>query len=167
MASPSLRIGTGYDVHAFGEGRKLVLGGVQFPGERGLLGHSDADVLLHAVIDAVLGALAWGDIGSWFPDTDEEFRDADSQGLFRAVWSKVESEGWKLGNCDTVVIAERPKLRGRIEEIRKTLAELFHAEMGQVSVKATTTEQLGFVGREEGIAASAVVLLARTTELDS
>ncbi len=157
-----MRIGNGFDVHAFIEGRPLILGGVEIPFEKGLAGHSDADVLLHAITDAVLGALALGDIGAWFPDTDERFKDADSSELFLEVWKKVKTEGWKLGNVDAVIMAERPKLLKHMNSIREHLAELFDAELTQVSVKATTTEKLGFVGRGEGIAASAVVLLVPT-----
>jgi len=157
----SIRIGIGFDVHAFVEGRPLILGGVEIPFEKGLAGHSDADVLLHAVTDAVLGALAWGDIGSWFPDTDARYRDADSKELFSLVWSKVLDQGWVLGNCDAVVVAENPKLSPHIESLQASLAALFQSETGQVSVKATTSERLGFCGREEGMAAQAVVLLTK------
>ncbi len=156
-----LRIGQGYDVHAFAQGRRLCLGGVEIPHARGLAGHSDADVLLHALTDAVLGALAWGDIGSWFPDTDEAFRDADSTELLRVVWEKVRSEGWALENADCTVIAQAPKLRPYIDKIRTSIAETLDLSVERISVKATTTERLGFEGREEGIAASAVVLLSK------
>ena len=155
----SLRIGQGFDVHCFAENRKLILGGVTIPHSHGLAGHSDADVLLHAITDAVLGALAWGDIGMWFPDTDEEFADADSAELFSRVWRKVQGDSWKLVNCDAVLMMQEPKLQDYKESIRKRIAELFIADLSCISIKATTTEKLGFVGRGEGIAASAVVLL--------
>ena len=156
-----IRIGQGFDVHAFAAGRKLILGGVEVPFERGLAGHSDADVLLHAIIDAVLGALAWGDIGRWFPDTDLKHKDAASSKLFGLVWEKATAEGWALGNVDAVVVAQQPKLAAHIDAIRERIAELFSVPSGLVGVKATTTEKLGFTGREEGIAATAVVLLQR------
>jgi 2-C-methyl-D-erythritol 2,4-cyclodiphosphate synthase len=155
------RIGTGFDVHAFAEGRPLIIGGVTIPHEMGLLGHSDADVLLHAVADALLGALALGDIGSHFPDTDERYRGADSARLLAQVWRKVKEKGYRLGNLDATVIAQRPKLRPYIDEMRGVLARELEADLEQVNVKATTTEKLGFTGREEGIAAQAVVLLVK------
>lgn len=155
------RIGQGIDVHPYAEDRPLVLGGVTIPGGPGLAGHSDADVLLHAITDAVLGALAWGDLGSWFPDTDEQYRNADSAGLLAAVWSKASAEGWTLGNVDAMVLAEVPRLAPHIGQMRSRIAELMGAIPEQVSVKATTTEKLGFVGRKEGMVASAVVLLTR------
>lgn len=155
----NFRIGTGYDVHAFAEGRKLILGGVEIQHKRGLIGHSDADVLLHAITDAVLGALCLGDLGTWFPDTDSRYKNADSGVLFKEVWNRVREQGWTLVNCDCVVMAEKPKLAEFNQSIRTSISNLFVCELDQVSVKATTTERLGFVGREEGIAASAVVLL--------
>ena len=156
-----VRVGQGFDVHAFAEDRPLILGGVTIPFEKGLLGHSDADVLLHAVTDAVLGALAWGDIGAWFPDTDEAYKEADSSVLLADVWTKAASEGWKLGNIDCTIIAQTPKMAPHIDAMRGRIAELLEAEVGQVSVKATTTERLGFTGRGEGIAAMVVVVLER------
>lgn len=156
-----LRIGSGTDIHAFSESRPLILCGVKIDHDKGLLGHSDADVALHALIDAVLGALAWGDIGSWFPDTDQKFKDIDSAKLFSEVWAKVVAHGWSLSNCDLTLLLERPKLRPHIDTMRGRLAELFGAGLDQVSVKATTGEKLGFVGREEGIMAQAVVMLVR------
>lgn len=156
-----LRIGQGIDIHVFDAARPLVLGGVAIPGSPGLLGHSDADVLLHAVMDAILGALAWGDIGKWFPDTDERYRGADSAKLLAEIWTRVSAEGWRLGNLDVMILAEVPRLAPHIEAIRQRIAQLLHAEPGQVSVKATTAERLGFVGREEGMVATAVVLLRR------
>jgi 2-C-methyl-D-erythritol 2,4-cyclodiphosphate synthase len=156
-----MRIGQGFDVHAFAEGRPLILGGIESPHERGLLGHSDADVLLHTIADAALGAIAAGDIGKHFPDTDPEFKDADSKGLLRHVWQLVKDQGYVLGNVDATVMAQRPKLRPYIDEMRAVIAELLEADIEQVNVKATTTEKLGFTGREEGIAAQAVILLNR------
>ena len=156
-----MRIGNGFDVHVFSDERPLILGGVRIPYSRGLLGHSDADVLLHALTDAVLGALAWGDIGKWFPPTDELWKDADSRCLFAQVWNKAYEQGWMLVNCDSTVIAEKPRLAPFVDEIRQSVAGLFFAESDCVSIKASTTEKLGFVGREEGIAALSVVLLGR------
>ncbi|MGA9466881.1 MAG: 2-C-methyl-D-erythritol 2,4-cyclodiphosphate synthase [Exiguobacterium marinum] len=156
-----MRIGQGFDVHAFAEGRPLILGGIEIPHERGLLGHSDADVLLHTIADAALGAIAAGDIGKHFPDTDPEFKDADSKVLLRHVWQLVKDQGYVLGNVDATVMAQRPKLRSYIDEMRAVIADLLEADIEQVNVKATTTEKLGFTGREEGIAAQAVILLNR------
>lgn len=154
-----IRIGQGFDVHAFAEGRKCIIGGVDIPFEKGLLGHSDADVLLHAVADAVLGALALGDIGKHFPDTDAAFKDADSLALLKHVWALAEERGYRLGNLDATIIAQRPKMAPYIPRMAEILAEALGAEPGQINVKATTTEKLGFPGREEGIAAQAVVCL--------
>jgi len=158
----NIRIGQGFDVHAFQAGRKLVIGGIEIPHEKGLAGHSDADVLLHAITDAVLGALALGDIGKWFPDSSEEYRDADSIGLLEKVWETARKGGWSLVNCDATVLAERPKLGGHFDSMKKRIAAALDAAPEQIGLKATTTERLGFVGREEGIAAMAVVLLQRT-----
>jgi len=157
-----MRIGLGYDVHAFAEGRRLVLGGVVIPHERGLLGHSDADVLAHALGDAVLGALREGDIGKLFPDTDPAFRDADSLVLLGRVGELVGERGWKVVDADCVVVAERPKISPYREEMRANLSRALGVPVECVGVKATTTEGLGFEGREEGIAAQAVVLLERS-----
>ena len=154
-----MRIGIGYDVHRLVEGRPLILGGVTIPSEVGLLGHSDADVLTHALIDALLGAAALGDIGQHFPDTDEAWRGADSLALLRAVVSKVGEAGWGVGNVDAVVVLQRPKLRPYVGAMRARLAEALEVEVDAVSVKATTGEGMGFVGREEGAAAHAVALL--------
>ncbi|MCX7572275.1 2-C-methyl-D-erythritol 2,4-cyclodiphosphate synthase [Tumebacillus sp. DT12] len=154
-----IRVGLGYDVHQLVENRPLILGGVLIPHDKGLLGHSDADVLLHAVKDALLGAIAEGDIGRHFPDTDDRFKGADSVKLLTHVWSMVKERGYKLGNLDCVIMAQKPKLAPYIDEMRGVLARELNAELGQINVKATTTEKLGFVGREEGIAAQAVVLL--------
>lgn len=157
-----MRIGHGYDVHCLVEGRKLILGGVKVPYERGLLGHSDADVLLHAIADAILGALALGDIGKHFPDTDPQFKGADSRKLLRHVMALAGQKGYVLGNVDATIVAQRPKLAPFIPEMRANLAEDLTAEIDRINVKATTTEQLGFAGRGEGIAAYAVVLMKRT-----
>jgi 2-C-methyl-D-erythritol 2,4-cyclodiphosphate synthase len=153
------RIGQGFDVHRFGEGRPLMIGGVEIPYEKGLLGHSDADVLLHAVADACLGAIGEGDIGRHFPDTDAAFKDADSAALLAHVFRLVKQKGYKLGNLDCTIIAQKPKMAPYIGKMRETIARILEAENGQVNVKATTTEKLGFAGREEGIAAQAAVLL--------
>ncbi|MBA6411887.1 2-C-methyl-D-erythritol 2,4-cyclodiphosphate synthase [Parahaliea sp. F7430] len=154
-----MRIGHGYDVHRFGSGDSVVLGGVRVPHRQGLVAHSDGDVLLHAICDALLGAIAAGDIGRHFPDTDPAFAGADSRELLRAVMAKVEQAGWQLANLDATVIAQAPKLAGHIARMQQYIAQDTHSTVEQVNVKATTTEKLGFVGREEGIAAHAVVLL--------
>ena len=154
-----MRIGTGYDVHKLVEGRKLILGGVAIPYEKGLLGHSDADVLLHAIMDALLGAAALGDIGEHFPDTDETYAGADSRVLLREVKRILTEHHYKVVNIDATVIAQRPKLRPYIEEMRANIASDLGLEPGAVSVKATTEEHLGFTGRGEGISAQAVCLI--------
>ena len=154
-----MRIGHGYDVHRLVEGRRLILGGVEVPSEVGLQGHSDADVLTHAVIDALLGAAALGDIGALFPDTDAEWKDADSVGLLKAVIAQVGAAGHAVGNVDATVVLQRPKLRPHIDAMRQRLAEAMGVDVGQVSVKATTGEGMGFVGTGEGAAAHAVALL--------
>ena len=156
-----IRIGQGFDVHQLVEGRPLIIGGITIPYEKGLLGHSDADVLLHTVADACLGAVAEGDIGKHFPDTDPAFKDADSKKLLTHVWGLVKQKGYKLGNIDCTIIAERPKMRPYIDQMREVIAMLLEAEMENVNVKATTTEKLGFPGRGEGIAAQATVLLIK------
>lgn len=155
------RVGTGYDVHAFaepGSGRPLILGGVEIPHERGLAGHSDSDVLAHAITDALLGAAGLEDIGHYFPDTDERYRDADSIELLRAVRELV-GESWRVANVDSVIVCERPKIRDHRAAMRERLAGALGVEAGQVGVRGTTTERLGFTGREEGVAAQAVCLL--------
>ncbi|MFC4811511.1 2-C-methyl-D-erythritol 2,4-cyclodiphosphate synthase [Paenibacillus sp. GCM10023250] len=157
-----IRVGQGFDVHQLVEGRPCIIGGVTIPYERGLLGHSDADVLLHAISDAVLGALGLGDIGKHFPDTDPAFKDADSLQLLRHVWGLAKERGYKLGNVDATIIAQKPKMAPYIPQMADVIAGALEAEEGgQVNVKATTTEQLGFTGRGEGIAAQAVVCLAK------
>ena len=156
-----IRIGQGFDVHKFEEGRPLIIGGITIPHDRGLTGHSDADVLLHTITDAALGAIGEGDIGRHFPDTDAAFKDADSAVLLEKIWALVEGKGYKLGNIDCTIIAQKPKMAPHIETIRARIAELLHADVSQVNVKATTTEKLGFTGREEGIAAMATILLMK------
>lgn len=156
-----IRVGQGFDVHKFEEGRPLIIGGVTIPHERGLAGHSDADVLLHTITDAALGAIGEGDIGRHFPDTDAAFKDADSAILLEKIWALVNERGYVLGNIDCTVIAERPKMSPHIETIQARVAELLKADVSQVNVKATTSEKLGFTGREEGIAAMATILLQK------
>ncbi len=155
------RIGIGYDVHAFGPGDHVVLGGVWIAHERGLVAHSDGDVLIHALCDALLGALALGDIGKLFPPSDERWRGADSRDLLRAVVAMLSERGWRAGNIDSVVVCEQPKLAPHVDAIRANLAIELGIEVDAVGVKATTSEKLGFTGRGEGIAAQAVVLLER------
>ena len=154
-----MRIGHGYDVHRLVEGRKLILGGVEIPFEKGLDGHSDADVLVHAVMDALLGAAALGDIGKLFPDSDERYLGADSIGLLKTVRTVLEEDGWKLSNLDATVIAQRPKLAPYIDTMRKRIADALETDAENVSVKATTEERLGFTGSGEVIAAHAVCLI--------
>lgn len=154
-----MRIGQGFDVHAFADGRRLMLGGIEIPHERGLAGHSDADVLLHAISDAILGAIGEGDIGRHFPDTDAAFLDADSGKLLQTVWRMAVERQLQIGNVDATVMAQRPKLAPYMQEIQLRIAQLLDCEPSRINIKATTTERLGFVGREEGIAAQAVVCL--------
>jgi 2-C-methyl-D-erythritol 2,4-cyclodiphosphate synthase len=156
-----MRIGHGYDVHRFTEGEFVTLGGVRIAHNFGLLAHSDGDVLLHALSDALLGAAALGDIGRHFPDTDPQFKGADSRVLLRHVVSIVAAKGWQVGNVDATVIAQAPRMAPHIEAMRALIAADLNVELDQVNVKATTTEKLGFTGREEGIAAHAVALLLR------
>ena len=156
-----IRIGHGFDVHQFVEGRPLILGGIKIDHDKGLLGHSDADVVLHAVMDSILGALAWGDIGSWFPNTDEAYRNAKSTELFAWVWDKAIEHGWKLGNCDVTIVCEKPRIFPHVDKMRNSLANLFSADLSQISIKATTMEEMGFVGRGEGMTAEAVILLKK------
>ena len=154
-----MRIGIGYDVHQLVEGRKLILGGVDIPYERGLLGHSDADVLVHAIEDAILGALALGDIGKLFPDTDPAYKDASSIEMLKQVMAHIKEKGFAVGNIDATVIAEKPKLAPYISAMRENIAEACEKELSAVSIKATTSEQMGYEGRGEGMTAMAVVLL--------
>jgi 2-C-methyl-D-erythritol 2,4-cyclodiphosphate synthase len=154
-----MRIGHGYDVHRFGEGDFITLGGVRIPHKFSLIAHSDGDVLLHALADALLGAAALGDIGRHFPDTDPQFKGADSRVLLRHVLKQVQGKGWKVGNVDATIVAQAPKMAPHIETMRALIAEDLQVAIDQVNVKATTTEKLGFTGREEGLAVHAVALL--------
>jgi 2-C-methyl-D-erythritol 2,4-cyclodiphosphate synthase len=155
------RIGFGYDVHQFAENRKLILGGVEIPFAKGLLGHSDADVLLHAICDGMLGALALGDIGIHFPNTDEKYRNADSKLLLKHVDELIHANGYEISNIDSTILLQAPKLSPYINDMRKIISEILNVSVAQISIKATTTENLGFVGREEGCAAYSVVLLTK------
>jgi 2-C-methyl-D-erythritol 2,4-cyclodiphosphate synthase len=156
-----IRVGQGFDVHQLVEGRPCIIGGVNIPYEKGLLGHSDADVLLHTISDAILGALALGDIGKHFPDTDPAFKDADSVVLLQQVWQLAVDRGYTLGNLDSTIIAQKPKMAPYIPQMVKMIANTLGAEASLINVKATTTEQLGFTGRGEGIAAQAIVCLVK------
>jgi 2-C-methyl-D-erythritol 2,4-cyclodiphosphate synthase len=155
----NIRVGQGFDVHQLVEGRPLIIGGIEIPYEKGLLGHSDADVLLHTISDAILGAIGEGDIGKHFPDTDPAFKGADSFSLLQRVWQLATDKGYSLGNIDATIMAQKPKMAPYIPQMNARIAEAVQAEANKVNVKATTTEKLGFTGREEGIAAQAVVLL--------
>jgi 2-C-methyl-D-erythritol 2,4-cyclodiphosphate synthase (EC 4.6.1.12) len=154
-----VRIGQGFDVHAFGEGDKIVIGGEVIPHSRGLVAHSDGDVLLHALCDGLLGAAALGDIGHHFPDNDAQYRNADSRALLRMVYAKLKAEGYRLGNADMTIVAQLPKMAPYINAMRANIAADLETDIGHINVKATTTEKLGFNGRGEGISAMAVVLL--------
>lgn len=154
-----MRIGHGFDVHKFGEGDFITLGGVKIPYSQGLIAHSDGDVALHALSDALLGACALGDIGKHFPDNDDEFAGADSRGLLRHVMTLVAAQGYKIGNVDVTIIAQAPKMAPHIDTMRERIADDLNCELNQVNVKATTTEKLGFEGRKEGISVHAVALL--------
>lgn len=155
------RIGQGFDVHQLTEGRPLIIGGIEIPYEKGLLGHSDADVLLHTVADACLGAIGEGDIGRHFPDTDPEFKDADSAKLLEHVWKLVKEKGYELVNADCTIIAQKPKMASYIDQMRERIAQLLETDNENINVKATTTEKLGFTGRGEGIASQVAVLLQK------
>jgi 2-C-methyl-D-erythritol 2,4-cyclodiphosphate synthase len=156
-----LRIGQGIDIHPFVEGRRCVLGGVEIPSDKGLLGHSDADALLHALIDAVLGAIGQRDIGTLFPDDDSSYKDIDSRILLDRVWKRAAADGWNLVNADMTLLAQKPKVKPYVEEMQKRISDVLGCDPTRITIKATTTERLGFVGREEGVLASAVVLLQR------
>lgn len=156
---PLFRIGMGYDVHRLVEGRQCIIGGVEFEHDRGLLGHSDADVLLHAICDALLGAVNLGDLGNLFPDTDPKFKNADSKELLRVCYDHVKKKGYCVNNLDTVIVCERPKINQRRDEIRNVIAGILEVDADLISVKATTEEKMGFTGREEGVAAWAYVSL--------
>lgn len=153
------RIGIGYDVHKLLQGRKLIIGGVEIPHEKGLLGHSDADVLLHAICDALLGALNLGDIGKHFPDTSDKFKDIDSKILLKRTFELVKRKGYSVNNIDSFLILEKPKIMKYSDQMREVISEILEISTEDISIKATTSEQLGFVGREEGASAQAVVLL--------
>lgn len=155
------RVGIGFDVHAFAEKRKLIIGGIEIPYEKGLMGHSDADFLLHAISDALLGAASLGDIGQHFPDTDPQYKNADSKLLLQKVYELVEHEGYMLGNVDAVVAMQKPKISSFILNMREKIAGILKLELDQISIKATTTEKLGFIGREEGVSAFATVLILK------
>ncbi|MEM8611515.1 MAG: 2-C-methyl-D-erythritol 2,4-cyclodiphosphate synthase [Cyanobacteria bacterium P01_H01_bin.105] len=157
----SIRIGNGYDIHRLGPDRPLILGGVTIPHTLGLLGHSDADVLTHAIMDAMLGALSLGDIGRYFPPSDPKWKGADSLKLLDQIYQMVQQRGWTIGNLDTVLVAERPKLKPHIATMQQCLAKRLSVATDQIGIKATTNEKLGPTGREEGIAAYAVVLLVQ------
>ncbi|HCT98684.1 MAG TPA: 2-C-methyl-D-erythritol 2,4-cyclodiphosphate synthase [Methylococcaceae bacterium] len=159
-----LRIGQGYDVHRFNDGNEIILGGVKIPYERGLEAHSDGDVVLHALCDALLGALAMGDIGKHFPDTDAQFKGADSRVLLRHVYGLVKEKQYRLGNADITIIAQAPKMLPYTEKMCRNIAEDLGVQREQINVKATTTEKLGFEGRKEGIAVQAIVLLTKHHE---
>jgi 2-C-methyl-D-erythritol 2,4-cyclodiphosphate synthase len=160
----NIRIGNGYDIHQLVADRPLILGGVKIPHPLGLLGHSDADVLTHAIMDALLGALGLGDIGHYFPPNDPKWKGANSIILLKQVLSIIQSQGWQIGNIDSTIVAEQPKLKPHLKSMRSTIAEALALDLAQVSIKATTNERLGPVGREEGICAYAVVLLTNSTK---
>lgn len=157
-----MRIGTGFDVHRLAEGYKLILGGIEIPHTKGCVGHSDADVLIHAICDALLGALALGDIGQHFPDTSEEFKGIDSRILLEQVQEKIKEYGYHIGNIDATLVLQKPKIKDYFPQMRAELARVLDIHVDKISIKATTTEKLGFEGREEGVSAQAVCLLVRT-----
>lgn len=154
-----MRIGLGYDVHKLVEGRLLIMGGVNIPHEKGLLGHSDADVLIHAIMDSMLGALALGDIGKHFPDTDEEYKGADSMKLLKCVNDLINEKGYVVNNIDSIIIAQAPKMAPHIQSMRKNIADVLNTSIDNISVKATTEEGLGFTGTKQGISAQSICLL--------
>jgi 2-C-methyl-D-erythritol 2,4-cyclodiphosphate synthase len=158
----NIRVGQGIDIHQLVDGRKLILGGIEIPSEKGLLGHSDADVLLHAVIDAILGATGKGDIGQQFPNTDKTWKDAASLDLLSRIWVPIKSEGWRVQNLDCSVLLESPKIAKFIPQMKANIAKILEVESGAIGIKATTSESMGFVGRGEGALAQAVVLLSRS-----
>ena len=156
------RIGNGFDVHAFAAGRKLIIGGIEIPFDKSLAGHSDADVLLHAITDALLGSLALGDIGKHFPDSDNKFKNADSSLFLKESYKLVKGKGYKLGNIDSTIALQQPKLANFLPQMQAKISSLLEVDANQISIKATTTEKLGFTGREEGIAAFAIVLVVKS-----
>lgn len=161
-----MRIGHGFDVHKFGGEGPITLGGVKIPYQYGLVAHSDGDVVLHAITDALIGALALGDIGKLFPDNDPQYKGIDSRILLRKVYSIIQNKGYELVNLDTTIIAQEPKMRGHVDQMRVNIAEDLNVHFEQISIKATTTEQLGFTGRKEGIACEAVVLLTKIAKVN-
>lgn len=156
-----MRIGLGYDVHKLVEGRPLIIGGVNVPHEKGLLGHSDADVLIHAIMDGMLGALALGDIGKYFPDTDDKYKGSDSMKLLKCVNDLINEKGYEINNIDSIIIAQSPKMAPHIEQMRKNIAEILNTDIDNISVKATTEEGLGFTGTKQGISAQSICLLTK------
>ena len=156
-----MRIGFGYDVHKIVKDRKMIIGGVEIPFEKGLLGHSDADVLVHAIMDSILGALALGDIGKHFPDTDPKYKDISSIYLLSEVYKLMDEKGYKIGNIDGTIVAQRPKMAGYIDDMRKIVAKTLNMHIDDINIKATTTEWLGFVGKEEGISSYSVCILKK------
>lgn len=158
----NFRIGNGIDVHQFSEGRKLIIGGIEIPFEKGLLGHSDADVLLHSICDALLGALSLGDIGQHFPDTDEKYKNIDSKILLKEVYQLIKNNGYKLINCDNTLLLQKPKISPYIFEMRKIISELLETSIDNISIKATTMEGLGFIGNMEGAASFSTILLTKS-----
>ncbi|HBE9438263.1 2-C-methyl-D-erythritol 2,4-cyclo diphosphate synthase [Clostridioides difficile] len=159
-----MRIGLGYDVHKLTEDRKLIIGGVEIPHDKGLLGHSDADVLIHAIMDSILGALALGDIGKHFPDTDEEYKGADSMKLLEHVYNLITSKGYKIGNIDSTIIAQSPKMAPYIENMRSNISKVLNIDIDNINIKATTEEGLGFTGAKQGIASQSICLLLLTSQ---
>ncbi|MGX9758728.1 2-C-methyl-D-erythritol 2,4-cyclodiphosphate synthase [Clostridioides difficile] len=159
-----MRIGLGYDVHKLTAERKLIIGGVEIPHDKGLLGHSDADVLIHAIMDSILGALALGDIGKHFPDTDEKYKGIDSMKLLEHVYNLITSKGYKIGNIDSTIIAQSPKMAPHIESMRKNIAKALNTDIGNINIKATTEEGLGFTGSKQGIASQSICLLLLTSQ---
>lgn len=159
-----MRIGLGYDVHKLTEDRKFIIGGVEIPHDKGLLGHSDADVLIHAIMDSILGALALGDIGKHFPDTDEEYKGADSMKLLEHVYNLITSKGYKIGNIDSTIIAQSPKMAPYIESMRSNISKVLNTDIDNINIKATTEEGLGFTGAKQGIASQSICLLLLTSQ---
>ena len=159
-----IRVGMGYDVHKLTEDRKLIIGGVEIPHDKGLLGHSDADVLIHAIMDSILGALALGDIGKHFPDTDEEYKGADSMKLLEHVYNLITSKGYKIGNIDSTIIAQSPKIAPYIESMRSNISKVLNTDIDNINIEATTEEGLGFTGAKQGIASQSICLLLLTSQ---
>lgn len=156
-----MRVGIGYDVHKLVEKRKLIIGGVEIPHDKGLLGHSDADVLIHAIMDSILGALGLGDIGKHFPDTDEKYKDISSMVLLEEVWNIMSANGYKIGNIDSIIVAQSPKMAPYIDTMKENIARVLNVTIDNINIKATTTEELGFEGNKEGMSAHSVCMLLR------